>query len=40
VDVELHMCEGGTHGMLVEACPDDWATWAVSFLDRAFPPGG
>ena len=28
------------HGKLVEACPDDWATWAVSFLDRAFPPGG
>jgi pimeloyl-ACP methyl ester carboxylesterase len=40
VDVELHMCEGGTHGMLVEACPDDWAAWAVSFLDRAFVPGG
>ena len=39
VDVELHMCEGGTHGKLVEACPDDWAAWAVSFLDRVFPPG-
>jgi hypothetical protein len=33
------MCEGGTHGQLIEACPDDWATWAVSFLDRVFPPG-
>jgi fermentation-respiration switch protein FrsA (DUF1100 family) len=40
VDVELRMCESGTHGELVEACPDDWATWAVSFLDQVFPPGG
>ncbi|HSO29565.1 MAG TPA: alpha/beta fold hydrolase [Candidatus Sulfomarinibacteraceae bacterium] len=38
VDVELQMCQGGAHGQLVEACPDDWAAWAVSFLDRAFPP--
>lgn len=40
VDVKLQMCEGGTHGQLVEACPGEWATWAVSFLDRVFPPGG
>ncbi|HEX5590781.1 MAG TPA: alpha/beta fold hydrolase [Candidatus Limnocylindrales bacterium] len=40
VDVELRMCEGGEHGKLVEACPDDWAAWTVSFLDRVFPPGG
>ena len=40
VDVELHMCEGGAHGQLVEACPDEWQTWAESFLDRVFPPSG
>jgi pimeloyl-ACP methyl ester carboxylesterase len=39
VDVELHMCQGGAHGELVEACPDEWAAWAVEFLDRAFEPG-
>ena len=39
VDVELHMCVGGAHGRLVEACPDEWATWAVGFLDRVLPAG-
>lgn len=39
VDVELRMCEGGAHGELVEACPDDWAAWTIAFLDRVFPPG-
>jgi len=39
VDVELQMCEGGTHGRLVEACPDEWGAWVMTFLDAAFPPG-
>ena len=36
VPVELHICEGGTHGMVIEACPDAWARWSVEFLDRVF----
>jgi pimeloyl-ACP methyl ester carboxylesterase len=36
VPVELHMCEGGTHGHLIDTCPADWGRWSVDFLDRAF----
>ncbi len=37
VPVELHMCQGGEHGSLVDrGCPADWATWSVAFVDRVF----
>jgi pimeloyl-ACP methyl ester carboxylesterase len=38
VPVELHMCEGGTHGKVIDTCPADWGRWSVEFLDRAFGP--
>ena len=33
VPVELQYCRGGSHGQLIEACPDEWARWARSFLE-------
>jgi pimeloyl-ACP methyl ester carboxylesterase len=36
VPVELHMCEGATHGHVIDTCPADWGRWSVDFLDRAF----
>ena len=38
VRVEMHLCEGGTHGMVIEACPDAWGRWSVDFLNRVFEP--
>ncbi len=35
VPAELRMCQGGTHGKLIEACPEEWGAWSVEFLDRA-----
>jgi hypothetical protein len=35
VPVELHMCEGATHGKVIDTCPADWGRWSVDFLDRA-----
>jgi pimeloyl-ACP methyl ester carboxylesterase len=32
VPVTLEYCEGGTHGALVEKCPDDWQAWVDTFL--------
>jgi len=34
VPAELRMCQGGRHGSLVTDCPEDWATWVVSFVER------
>jgi pimeloyl-ACP methyl ester carboxylesterase len=39
VPTEMHMCEGGTHGHLIDTCPADWARWSVDFLNRAFGTG-
>jgi pimeloyl-ACP methyl ester carboxylesterase len=36
VPVELHMCEGGTHGKVIDTCPADWGRWSVDFLNRVF----
>jgi pimeloyl-ACP methyl ester carboxylesterase len=36
VPVELHMCEGASHGHVIDTCPYDWGRWSVDFLDRAF----
>jgi dipeptidyl aminopeptidase/acylaminoacyl peptidase len=36
VPVELHLCEGAPHGLVIDTCPDDWARWSVDFLNRAF----
>ena len=37
VPVELHMCQDGSHGDLVDVdCPAEWASWSVSFIDRVF----
>ena len=36
VPVELHMCEGASHGHVIDTCPADWGRWSVDFLDRAF----
>jgi uncharacterized protein len=39
VPVELHMCEGATHGKVIDTCPVDWGRWSVEFLNRAFGLG-
>jgi len=36
VPVELHMCPGATHGMVIDTCPTEWGQWIVGFLDRVF----
>ena len=41
VPVELQYCQGlttgnGSHGHVIERCPDDWARWSNSFLEAAF----
>jgi dipeptidyl aminopeptidase/acylaminoacyl peptidase len=36
VPVELHLCEGAPHGLVIDTCPDEWARWSVDFLNRAF----
>jgi pimeloyl-ACP methyl ester carboxylesterase len=36
VPVELHMCEGATHGKVIDTCPVDWGRWSVEFLNRVF----
>lgn len=36
VPVEMHLCPDGTHGHVIDACPDDWGRWSVEFLDRVF----
>jgi len=38
--VELHYCEGATHGMVIDTCPKAWAAWVDSFLGRVVEPGG
>lgn len=35
VPVELEYCQGGTHGELIDRCPEEWARWAVPFLEAA-----
>jgi alpha/beta superfamily hydrolase len=42
VPVELHYCKGvtagnGSHGTVVERCPDDWSRWANQFLEASLP---
>jgi hypothetical protein len=32
VPVELHYCEAGTHGKVIDVCPSDWAAWTDAFL--------
>jgi pimeloyl-ACP methyl ester carboxylesterase len=40
VPAELHMCEGATHGHVIDTCPADWGRWSVEFLDRVFGLAG
>ncbi len=40
VPVEMHLCPAGTHGHVIDACPDDWGRWSALFLDRAFADAG
>jgi fermentation-respiration switch protein FrsA (DUF1100 family) len=35
VSVELHWCEGATHGTVVDVCTDDYATWVRDFFTAA-----
>ncbi len=35
VPVGIQICQGATHGEVVDTCPDDWARWAVTFMDGA-----
>lgn len=35
IDVELQYCQGAPHGQVIDRCPNEWARWALSFLDRA-----
>jgi pimeloyl-ACP methyl ester carboxylesterase len=37
VPVELHLCQGATHGHVIDTCPADWARWSTDFLEAAFP---
>jgi pimeloyl-ACP methyl ester carboxylesterase len=36
VSVQVEMCEGGTHGKLVEACPSEWSRWTTTFVSTTF----
>ena len=36
VPVEMHLCPGATHGLVIDTCPTAWGVWAVAFLDRVF----
>lgn len=36
VPVELHLCEGAAHGLVIDKCPDAWTQWSVDFLNRTF----
>jgi uncharacterized protein len=35
VPAELEYCEGGTHGELIDRCPEEWARWATRFFEGA-----
>jgi hypothetical protein len=35
VTVGLEICPGGGHGTVIDTCPQEWARWAVSFMDAA-----
>ena len=35
VPVELHYCQGGTHGLVIDRCPTEWARWATWFFTNA-----
>jgi len=39
VPVELHYCDTGTHGNVINRCPDDWAAWSRAFLDPLVAAG-
>jgi pimeloyl-ACP methyl ester carboxylesterase len=32
VDVELHVCVGADHGLVIDACREQWAAWVTTFL--------
>jgi pimeloyl-ACP methyl ester carboxylesterase len=34
LDVEVRMCEGGTHGKTVDHCADRYRDWVVGFFER------
>lgn len=40
VPVEIHACPGAQHGLVVNACPADYAQWLPDFLDRSIGSGG
>ena len=35
IAVELHWCEGAGHGMVIDVCTDDYATWVLDFFSAA-----
>ena len=35
VPIGLQVCPGGGHGTVIDTCPQEWARWAVSFMDAA-----
>ena len=35
VPVGLQVCPGAGHGTVIDVCPQEWARWAVSFMDAA-----
>jgi fermentation-respiration switch protein FrsA (DUF1100 family) len=35
VPVELQYCQGGTHGAVIDTCPEAWSRWVTSFLSGA-----
>ena len=38
VSTEMHICPGGQHSQLLEACPDDYRGWVLGFLARTLGP--
>jgi pimeloyl-ACP methyl ester carboxylesterase len=40
VPVELHYCEGATHGRVIDTCPAAWAAWVDAFLGPLVESGG
>jgi alpha-beta hydrolase superfamily lysophospholipase len=35
VPIEVAYCQGARHGKVVDVCPKAWASWTLSFLERA-----
>ena len=39
VPVEMHACEGATHGKVIDTCPDAYRAWVNAFMERVLGEG-